>query len=155
MKTIDELTEELKKLNSSLKSIVKASTYSEYDDLSGLEYDRTDPEQLFLVEEYRGILDKLESVSRSISYLQQPIAYSGKLTKQENGRYSCGEYELTSGSGLEVLEPCELLNSEGVFVDGYRWTSTRLEHNGNDYYLVGVQADSLEGMQARIRERSY
>ena len=155
MKTINELKEELKKLNSSLEGVIRASGFRDYDDLSGLEYDRTNPEELFLVEEYRGILDQLERASSNIGYLTMPIAYSGRLTKQANGRYSCGGYELTSGNGLEVLEPCEVLNSEGHYIDGYRWTSTRLEHNGEDYYLVGVHVDSLEGMQARIRERRF
>ena len=154
MRTISELTEELQKLNRSLKSVIKASQFNEYDDLSGLEYDGADPEQLLLVEKYRSILDSLETASSSISYLQQPIAYKGKLTKQANGRFSVGGYELTCGTGLEVLEPCEIFK-DGHFTDGYRWTSTRLEHDGKDYYLVGVTADRLEGMQARIRERRF
>ena len=60
MKTINELKEELKKLNSSLEGVIRASGFRDYDDLSGLEYDRTNPEELFLVEEYRGILDQLK-----------------------------------------------------------------------------------------------
>lgn len=102
MKTISELYEELKKLNGSIASIIHASRYSEYDDLSGLECDSQDPEQRLLREELRSVLYHLDLASDTIAYLSQPIEYKGKLHKQSNGRYELDGCELTSGSGLEA-----------------------------------------------------
>lgn len=156
MRTISDLYEELKKLNGSIKSIITASKYSEYDDLSGLEMDTRDPEQRLLREELRSILARLERASSNISYLSQPIAYSGTLHKQANGRYELDGCELTSGSGLEVLAPCEIYSEEqNDYIAGVEWIATRLEHNGKDYYLVGYPELELEGLQARKRERRY
>lgn len=156
MRTISDLYGELKKLNSSLESIITASNYSEYGDLSGLELDAKDPEQRLLREELRSILDYLERASSNISYLSQPIEYSGKLHKQDNGRYMLDGYELTSGSGLEALLPCEIYDTEQEdYIAGVEWVASRIEHNGKDYYLVGYPDLKLEGLQARKRERRY
>ena len=47
------------KLNRSIAQFLKFSTYTDYDDLSGLDIDFTDGEQLLLWEELRRITDKL------------------------------------------------------------------------------------------------
>ena len=156
MRSISDLYRELTTLNSSIERIIQASRYSEYDDLSGLELDARDPEQRLLREELRSILDHLERASSSISYLSQPIAYSGTLHKQANGRYMLDGYELTSGNGLEALVPCEIYSEEqNDYIEGVEWVASRLEHDGNDYYLVGYRDLQLEGLTARKRERRY
>lgn len=156
MKTINELYEELKKLNGSIESIIHASRYSEYDDLSGLECDNKDPEQRLLREELRSVLYHLDLASDNLAYLSQPIGYRGKLHKQSNGRYELDGYELTSGSGLEVLAPCEIWSEEKQdYIEGVEWVASRLEHNGKDYYIVGHNDLELEGLEARKRERRY
>ena len=47
------------KLNRSITQFLKFSTYPDYDDLSGLDIDFSDGEQLLLWEEMRRITDKL------------------------------------------------------------------------------------------------
>ena len=146
MKTINDLKAKLDKLNQELKYIIRDSEYSDYDDLSGLECDTSDPEQVFLREELKSIMYELDNASSNISYLNQPIAHEGELYKLDNGRYACDGCELSSGYGLEVLVYDET-------EERYSWVATRIEHNGEDYYLVRLSDTPLAGTRARIRER--
>lgn len=152
MKNINELFIELKKIDGSLRSVLKESKFYEYDDLSGLDFDKADPEQRFLQEELRQALDCLEKADRIIKNLEAPIRYSGKLRKQSNGRYSLDGRELSSGYCIEVLAPCEYYDcKKDDYVEGREWVSTRIEHNGDDYYLVGYSKVKMDGLEARIR----
>ena len=81
--SIKDLTKELEKLSYSIEQVLKQSSYSEYDDLSGLEV----------------------------------LIYDD-------------------------------------FEERYSWVASRIEHNGQDYYIVGLRDTKLEGLKARIRERS-
>ena len=109
-----------------------------------------------LREELRSVLYHLDLASDNLAYLSQPIGYRGKLHKQSNGRYELDGYELTSGSGLEVLAPCEIWSEEKQdYIEGVEWVASRLEHNGKDYYIVGHNDLELEGLEARKRERRY
>ena len=75
------------KLNRSISQFLKFSTYTEYDDLSGLDIDFADGEQLLLWEELRLITDKLADVQEYISYLTQPITEVSRLRKGTAGKY--------------------------------------------------------------------
>jgi hypothetical protein len=76
------------RISSEIGKILKQSTYTEYDDLSGLVIDYTDSEQLlFLHDEMRNILERLEDVKYRIDYLNKPIKEVGTLYKNEEGRY--------------------------------------------------------------------
>lgn len=126
-------------------AILNESKFEEYDDLSGLNIDSNDEEQLLLQDELRSILGHLENAKRDIDYLNKPIAYTGYLQKNSRGRYETGDKEYTSGNGIEVL----------IYDDFYeknRWVKTRVEHNGKDYYLVGYGDISMQGLKVRIRK---
>ena len=126
-------------------AILIESKFEEYDDLSGLNIDSNDEEQLLLQDELRSILGHLENAKRDIDYLNKPIAYTGYLQKNSRGRYETGDKEYTSGNGIEVL----------IYDDFYeknRWVKTRVEHNGKDYYLVGYGDISMQGLKVRIRK---
>lgn len=149
---IDDLYKKLAVINESLKDIIHDSEYDEFDDLSGVEMDNKDPEQRLLREELSRVLDYIDRASCTLSYISQPIAFSGTLHKQDNGRYALGGYELTSGSGIEALVPCEIYSEEqNEYIEGSEWVASRLEHNGKDYYLVGHKDIQLEGLVARRR----
>ncbi len=69
------------KLNRSISQFLKFSTYTDYDDLSGLDIDFTDGEQLLLWEELRRITDKLADVEEYMdapetAHIDQPAAVS-------------------------------------------------------------------------------
>ena len=66
------------KLNRSISQFLKFSTYTDYDDLSGLDMDRTDSEQLLLWEELRRITDKLADVEESLPGPSRRSAVCGR-----------------------------------------------------------------------------
>lgn len=126
-------------------SILRDSTYEDYDDLSGLDIDYKDSEQLFLLDELQAIMQCLDEVKGRLDYLALPIREVSRLHKNESGRYETesGHY-YTCGSSIEALVQ-----------DGYRevphWVWTRLEHNAKGYYLVGYGNVDLDGLTVRIR----
>lgn len=145
MTDLEKILSSASSLSWKIGEILKESKFEEYDDLSGLNINSNDEEQLLLQDELRSILDHLEKAKRGIDYLNRPITYTGYLNKNSRGRYESGDKEYTSGSGIEVL----------IYDDFYektRWVKTRVEHNGEDYYLVGCRDISLQGLKVRIRK---
>ena len=63
------------------------------------------------------------------------------LYKNECKRFALDEWsELTSGSPVEI----KICGS---------WVKTHIEHDGTDYYAVGLRGLKLDGLEARIPER--
>lgn len=146
MADINKVFEEAQKLKWNIGSLLKLSGYERNGDLSGLNIDYEDGEQLFLTEELGEIMEKLDNVNWRLKYLSRPIKETSRLHKNRSGRYeTSGGHYYTSGNGIEVLLP------EG-YPEVYRWMWTRVEHDGKDYYLVGHHDVSMEGLTVRIRE---
>ena len=120
MNTLNELVNELYNVNMKIKQIIKAAQYETYDDLSGLNYDSSNPDDAFLITELRGIMDKLETASCNIDYITRPIKGVYTLHKNRSGRYE--------------------------------WAASRVEHDGDDYYIVGYPDIKLDGLKIRLRE---
>lgn len=148
MKDLGELLERSQKLNTEIKRLLKESTYLEYDDLSGLDIDYKDAEQLLLQEQLWKVMQELEDVSDRLDYLALPIKEVSRLHKNSDGRYETknGHY-FTSGCRVEAL-----------ISDGFRmvpyWVRTSIEHNGEDYFLAGYQEVELEDLKVRLRGRA-
>jgi hypothetical protein len=132
------------KLSNEIGELLSQSTYKEYDDLSELEIDYKDPEQLFIVDELRYILEKLDMAKDAIDYLNCPVKYSGTLIKNSRGRYEIKQKEYTCGSSIEALV------TDNYHDEPY-WTRTRVEHDGLDYYLVGNKNIQMKGLKVRVR----
>ena len=133
------------KLNRSISQFLKFSTYTDYDDLSGLDIDRTDSEQLLLWEEIRRITDRLADVQECISYLTRPITEVSILRKGTAGKYRTAKgHYYDCHSNIEALVTDE-------YHDVPYWTRTTVEHNGEDYYLVGYKNLPMNGLRVRVR----
>lgn len=140
VKSVNDLKKVLSSASSlsrTISELLKKSTYENYDD--------NDEEQLLLLDEFKRILDKLENAKRDIDYLNRPIAYAGFLQKNSRGRYEIGDKEFTSGNGIEVLV-------YDNFYEKKRWTKARIEHDGEDYYLIGYKDVPMQGLKVRIRD---
>jgi len=88
---------------------------------------------------------KLGEAKRLIDYLYKPVKYKGKLYKNNSGKYELGnDHHYSCGSGMEVL-------LSDNWHDAPYWARSRIEHDGEDYYLVGHQDLFLEVLTARIR----
>ncbi len=138
------LTETIK-LNQSIAWFLKYSTYTNYDDLSGLDIDFTDGEQLFLWDELRVITDRLADVQDYIAYLARPIVEVSRLRKGTAGKYRTAKGRFY-GCGSRI----EALVSDDYHEVPY-WTRTTVEHNGEDFYLVGYRDIPMNGLRVRVR----
>lgn len=148
---INELLKSLSKLNFELKYLISKTKIDRYDDLSEVEADLNNPEQLLLVDELCSAMQKISEASDTISYLEKPIKGEYILHKNSNGRYECSAHEYTCGNGIEYYAYDET-------EERYRWVISRVEHDGDDYYIVGSKwlrfdrnAVPLEGLRVRRR----
>ena len=145
MANLQEVFTEAVKLNRQITQFLKFSTYKEYDDLSGLDIDFTDGEQLLLWEELRLITDKLADAQERTAYLTRPIVETSCLRKGIGGKYQTAKGRVYDCS-------CSI---EALVTDEYHdvpyWTRTVVEHNGEDYYLVGHKGLSMNGLRVRVR----
>ena len=111
------------KLNRSISQFLKFSTYTDYDDLSGLDIDFTDGEQLLLWEELRRITDKLADVEEYMdapetAHIDQPAAVSLTGTDLDV------TWEVTSEDGAVVENALTNSGGEIAFPSAGSYTVT-------------------------------
>lgn len=146
MATISQALERALELRGSIQALLRLSTYNDYCDLGGLDIDYSDSEQLFQLDELRGIVDKLADVEDVLRYLSRPVQRMERLHKNASG-----QYETSSGHVFHCGNRIEALVSDD-YHEGSYWSRTRVEHDGTDYYLVGHRDVSLNGLTIRIRK---
>lgn len=144
MSDLEKLLNDLVILNRDISKVINYTKYENYDDLSFLNIDDSDPEQLFLKDELRNIMEHLKEAKNNIEYLCMPVRKTGYLHKNQRDRYEMDFKEFTCGSSIEAL-----INDD--YHDHVFWAASRIEHNGSDYYLVGYPDIHLEGLKVRIR----
>ena len=137
------------KLNQNITQFLKFSTYPEYSDLSGLDIDFHDGEQLLIWDELRRITEQLADVQEYISYLTRPVTEESRLRKGTAGKYQTAKgYYYDCGNVIEALVSDD-------YHDVPYWTITSVEHNGRDYYLVGHKGVPMKGLRVRVRTRPW
>jgi hypothetical protein len=148
MANLRQIFAEAVQFNQGITRFLKASTYFEYSDLSGLDPDTRDSEQLLLWDELRFITEKLADVQERITYLTRPVAEVSRLRKDTTEKYRTAKgrcYDCRSGI-------------EALVTDEYRdvpyWSQTIVEHDGRDYYLAGFKELPLDGLTVRVRAGS-
>ncbi len=136
---IDEVYNKIIQLNRAAKEIQRMATGSNELNEIGEQVERPkDPDESMKYNFVIRTLDKLDDISRDISYLQKPIRSRGVLHRNSRGRYEIPDYEWTSGRGIEAL-------IEDV------WIHSRVEHDGEDYYIVGHSSVPMNGLNVRVR----
>lgn len=142
---INTVLEKMVELKIQIDDILRSSTYDEHADLRGLHVDRKDSDQLFLLKELRSIMRKLADTGCSIEYIFRPVREVDSWHQNEDGEYVTGQgYPYRSGSLIEVL-----LQDDSHEVPC--WTLTKVEHDGEGYYLVGYEEIPMEGLNVRVR----
>lgn len=141
MKKIDDLKKLTTKLLPGIKKI--SESINELTGTTSVKHlELNDRSDFFLLQELIVSLDKLQW---KIESLIKPIVTEGYLYKNSAGRYEIDQYHyFTSGSPVEVL----------TFDDFHElqiWISTRIEHNGEDYYAVALPNIPLCNLKARVR----
>ena len=136
---------QMKGLKCRIDDILSVTTYDEHADLRGLHADRKDSEQLFQLREMQKIMRRLADIGGSIEYLFRPVLETSTLHRDENGEYRTEKgYCYRSGSLIEALLQEE--SNETPY-----WVQTKVEHDGEDYYLMGYEDIPMEGMEVRVR----
>lgn len=120
------------------------------DDGFGLQVcpDPANPEDRFLLDKAESLLQLFAELNEELRYLETPTHGEYTLRHLPNGRY--GYYDK---SGREHVFTCgKTLEAKLCDDDGHPyWVSTRIEHNGSDYFLWGHRLVPLSGLT--IRER--
>lgn len=129
-----------------IDSLLRLSTYNDYDDLSGLEIDYDNPDELFLADELRKIMEQFQDIQDKLKYLSRPVKETSRLYKNESGRY-----ETLCGCCYTCGSPIEALVSDNRHDSPY-WTRASVEHDGSDYYLTGHKGVEMDGLTVRVRE---
>ena len=145
MADLQTVLAEAVRLNRDISRFLKVSTYPEYDDLSGLDIDFSDGEQLLLLDELWRVAGKLADVQERIAYLSQPVTETSRLRKG-----TAGKYRTAKGHFYDCRSSIEALVTDEYHAVPY-WTRTTVEHNSEDYYLVGYKDLPMNGLRGRVR----
>lgn len=143
MKKLECLLNKMNGLSAKIDELNAVSQYLEYDDLSGMDIDYNDPNELLLKTELIGIMEKLNDVRSTLKYLNSPVLSEGQMFLNTQ---NC--YELKGKNG-KVYHCGDIIEFKDPFNNC--WTVSRIEHNGNDYYIVGYKELSLQCLRVRNR----
>lgn len=101
----------------------------------------------FLRERTENLLESLALFHAEFRYLTSPVSGEYQLTLFPNGRYGFFDgniHTLSCGKAIEA----KLHDSHGKPY----WVKSRIEHDGNDYFLWGHPGIPLAGLTIRERE---
>lgn len=110
---------------------------------------KEDPNEMFLFHELNDLMPLLFRLHRKLAYLLMPCSDVYVLRKYPNGRYGYDIRPFEEGRTFSCGTPLEALIYNGN--GSPRWVSTRIEHNGTDYYLYGYSEIPLDGLPVRER----
>ena len=145
MKSLAQIMDQAMALKSEISKLLLASTYKEYSDLSGLDINYGDSEQLLQLEVLRDITEKLADIEATLDYMSLPVLEGGQLVKN-----AVGKYTTNSGHVLHAGSMVEALIADGIYNVPY-WSIDRVEHDGTDYHLVKNLNTPMDGLAVRIR----
>ena len=91
----------------------------------------------------------LKFTTYPISYLTRPVVEESRLSKG-----TVGKYRTAKGHYYDCTSVIEALVSD-EYHDVPYWTITNVEHNGEDYYLVGHKGIPMKGLRVRVRTQPW
>ena len=146
--TVKELDTMLRKLGIGIKEMVEVTEYDRYEDWSCIkDFDKiTDPDELQLLDEYQTVMRHLCDIYYTLLYQQREIIGEDVLSFNAQGYYEDKYHEYHCGDGIEYY-----LYDD--WDEKYKWRTSRIEHNGNRYYIVGNPNVELNGLRVRHRKR--
>ncbi len=142
---INELKTELDKLNCTFfKPLLENADIWDYDDFSdriigGLK----SADDYLLSDELRDVMAHINAAAKRLDYLSRPIKGEYTIHQNSSGRFECEAKEYTCGSKIEYY-------TRDDFDEKHKWFLSRVEHNGDQYFIVGSDV-TLEGLRVRIR----
>lgn len=148
--TLQTIFNRLTDIDCKIQTLIREIGMDDYCELGDvIAPNRTDPDEMFLFTELNNLLLPLCRLHRELLYLLAPCSDTQVLKRYPNGRYGYDIRPFEEGRTFSCGSPIEALIYDD---DGYpRWVSSRIEHNGTDYYLYGYSDIPLNGLT--IRER--
>lgn len=143
---INELKNRLSELNADIKHLMKQTKYEAYGNIDAVSYNNSDIDERFLYNELQGVMYNLNRASDDIDYLTSEVIGEYVLTKNSGERYE-DIREYTCGSTIEFC-------FYDSFYECERWAISSIEHNGEDYYIVGYKSVKLDGLKTRRRKEN-
>lgn len=146
--TIQELDEMLQKLRLPIREVIKKTEFEDCDDLSALkDFGKiTNPDEFQLVDEYRNALYHLCHAYQIINYMSRPVDKESTLFLNSQGKFECSFHTFHCGDRIEFYYYDE-------DYENYKWCSSRVEHDGEKYYIVGHRNVDMNGLRVRNRKR--
>lgn len=146
--TIQELDEMLQKLRLPIREIIKKTEFEDCDNLSALkDFGKiTNPDEFQLVDEYRNALCHLRNAYWIIDYMSRPVAEESTLFLNSQGKFECSFHTFHCGDRIEFYYYDE-------DYENYKWCASRVEHDGEKYYIVGHRNVDMNGLRVRNRKR--
>ena len=84
MKSLSQIMDQALVLKSEISKLLLASTYKECSDLSGLDINYGDSEQLLQLEVLRDITEKLADIEATLNYMSLSVVEGGQLYEERS-----------------------------------------------------------------------
>ena len=146
--TFDDVFEQLAAIDKAAVPLLKTTASHPDEGLRGYVRPLADTAQdSFLREQTENLLESLALFHAEFCYLTSPVSGEYQLTLLPNGRYGFFDgniHTLSCGKAIEAKlhdrhgRPC--------------WVKSRIEHDGNDYFLWGYPGIPLAGLTIRERK---
>lgn len=144
MITIQKALADLKAVSRDFNKLSEQTGFAEFGDMSYLEVDYNNAEQVFYAREINSIIEKIDDMVHRINYLNRPIIETSTIRLNSDGRYETQSgHEYTCGSGIE----CLIIHEDGE----QEWVWASVEYD-DCYYITSYRNPPLRsGMTVRIR----
>ena len=131
MTDIKSVLNELKAVKDNIEKVTKMVGYAQYEELSNVSINLENENDIFYNDELLITIRRLDKIREDIKYLTTPIKCESSLFKNEGGRYETQYGDVyTSGSMIEYRSYDDWCHEHSF------WRKSRIEHNGEDYYIV-------------------
>lgn len=131
MTDLIKVRKEMKKLQEQIEKIMQMTKYRALKNLSAVEYDNTNLNDLQMINGYSDVLNMLGKIEFQLAFLNQPMSYTDAFIDE----YSNVLKNLTSGPDSRwsyLLRPVAYTDTLTLYPNGRYGTS-----NGRDYYTSG------------------
>ena len=148
--TFDDVFKQLAAIDKAAVSLLTAACFYPDEGLRGSMRPLADPaKDSFLRHRTGNLLQSLALLHKEFRYLTSPVSGEYHLERFPNGRYG-----FFDGNGnMHVLSCGKTIEAKPHDSHGRPcWVKSRIEHDGNDYFLWGYPGIPLAGLTIRERE---
>ncbi len=143
MITIQKTLADLKAMSRDFNKIAEQTGFAAYGDMSYLEVDYENADQVFYSREINSIIEKIDDMVHRIAYLNRPIIETTTIHKNRDGRYETASgHEYTCGSGIECL-----IDDDGE----QEWVWASVEYSDKYYITCYGNPPLTNGLTVRLR----